>query len=97
MFKKRNVNEALIQITALQVVKLAAGPSIKILEINVKTLWRSRPPPKDTSDYPQMKSQRCRNAGLCQRFCPHRLEKKMMVAHLDRFTPYQGTTQDEWS
>jgi hypothetical protein len=38
--RKGNVNEALKETIALEVVKLAASSSV------TKTLWRSRPPPK---------------------------------------------------
>jgi hypothetical protein len=43
---KEMFHEALGQTIGLEVVKYAVGSSVRIRKTSVKTLWRSRPPPK---------------------------------------------------
>jgi hypothetical protein len=42
----RNVNKALRRTIGLEVVRLSVGSSSRIRKLSVKTLWRSRTPPK---------------------------------------------------
>jgi hypothetical protein len=43
---KENFKEALERTIVFKIVKLAAGSSVRIKKMSVKTLWRSRPPSK---------------------------------------------------
>jgi hypothetical protein len=64
------------QALVLEFVKIAAGSSVRIRKMSVKTLWISRPPPKRKKRLPTLEIQRRRSAGHSRKFCLHWPEKK---------------------
>jgi hypothetical protein len=80
LWSERAFNKTVRQNIGLEVAKQVVGSSAGLREVSDWTLWRGR--------YPSKRYKRCPK---------HRPRKrtKIMVVHLDRLAPYQGTTQDE--
>jgi hypothetical protein len=72
---KGNVNETLRGTAVLAVVKLAAGSSVGIQKMSVKTMWRSRPPHKRK----ELKCQKCWSAGHARLVLPVPTGKEEMA------------------
>jgi hypothetical protein len=86
------------QTIALEVVKLAAGSSIRLQE---KVLWhrgRADHRPNERRDYYQLKRRRCKSACYSQKFCPQPSEKiEVYGGTPGPAAPYQGTAREERS
>jgi hypothetical protein len=79
---KRKVNKALRQNTVLEVVKLAAGSSVGIRIISVRTLCEIRPPPKRKNRLPKAEEPEIQERQPLSKVLPAPIEKDVMAVCL---------------
>jgi hypothetical protein len=88
--KREDIVRGKRQTLELEITKQIVGTSIRLRKMNVRTLWRGQPPPKEEVG--------AINVGALTSlgtFAPTDRKSRMMVINLHRLAPYEGTARDE--